>query len=157
MTTHIGSTVLVPLDGSRDVRSALGPAAEIAASGGGELVLLLVVTSGFVRMLDDHDDHDDFDHGTPAQAAAQYLKQVETGLVGELDDVAVRTVVRISENPASEILAVADDLDVSLIAMTSHGYTGFKKLMLGSVADTVLKTSRYPVLLVPIGDRSAGH
>ncbi len=152
MTTHIGSTVLVPLDGSRDVRSALGPAAEVAASGDGELVLVLVVTSGFERMIGEWDV---VEHMTSEQSAAQYLKQVETGVVGELDDVRVRTVVRTSEDPAEEILEVAREVGASLIAMTSHGYTGFKKLMIGSVADAVLRRSEFPVLIVPIGDRTA--
>ena len=46
------------------------------------------------------------------------------------------------------IVKVAEELDVSLIIMGSHGRKGIQKLTLGSVAEKVLKLSPLPVLIV---------
>ena len=51
-------------------------------------------------------------------------------------------------NPAAEILRAAEESDCDLIVMASHGRTGAKRIMLGSVAETVLRGSRCPVLIV---------
>lgn len=52
-------------------------------------------------------------------------------------------------NPASEIVQVAGELPADLIVMGTHGRGGFRRLVLGSVAETVLRTAPCPVLTVP--------
>ncbi|WP_375037814.1 universal stress protein [Acinetobacter sp. RW6] len=47
-----------------------------------------------------------------------------------------------------EIIQAAQDLNVDLIVMGSHGRTGVRKLVLGSVAQKVLGESHIPVLIV---------
>lgn len=47
-----------------------------------------------------------------------------------------------------EIIEAAQDLNVDLIVMGSHGRTGVRKLVLGSVAQKVLGESHIPVLIV---------
>ncbi|MEN8424005.1 universal stress protein [Acinetobacter junii] len=47
-----------------------------------------------------------------------------------------------------EIIKAAQNLEVDLIIMGSHGRTGFKKFILGSVAQKVLGESHIPVLIV---------
>ena len=89
------------------------------------------------------------EHSTAEQAASTYLYQVEDGLCGELDDVVISRVIRAGDDPTAEILRVAKEIDATMIALTSHGYTGFKKLLLGSVAQAILHRSKIPVLLVP--------
>lgn len=148
-TTRIGTRVLVPLDGSAVVRAALGPAAEVVAASDGELVLVTVVTAGFERMIDGFTE---VEHVTPEEAASQYLYRVEQDLVGELDDITIEQVVRSGDAPAETILEVASSVGATLIALTSHGYTGFRKLMLGSVTESIMKRSPVPVLLVPLAD-----
>ena len=143
--------MLVPLDGSSTVRAALGPAAEIVAASEGELILVTVVTAGFERMIDGYTE---VEHVTPEQAAQQYLFRVEQDLVGELDDVAITQVVRSGEHPTDDIIDVAVKEGATLIALTSHGYTGFRKLVLGSVTEKILRQSPVPVLLVPLSDES---
>ena len=49
---------------------------------------------------------------------------------------------------ATGILNIADELNVDLIVMGSHGRTGFKKFILGSVAQEVLGQCPIPVLIV---------
>lgn len=56
--------------------------------------------------------------------------------------------------PDSEILHAALDQWVDIIVMASHGRTGISRLLMGSVAEAVLRRASCPVLIVkrPIGD-----
>lgn len=47
-----------------------------------------------------------------------------------------------------EIIQIAQDIGADLIIMGSHGRTGFKKFVLGSVAQKVLGESHIPVLII---------
>jgi nucleotide-binding universal stress UspA family protein len=52
---------------------------------------------------------------------------------------------------ASEgIVQIANEIGADLIIMGSHGRTGVKKMMLGSVAQNVLTQSPVPVLIVKV-------
>ena len=63
------------------------------------------------------------------------------------DGIEVQT--KIYHGPASDgIIFVADEVGADLIVMGSHGRTGVKRLLLGSVAHAVLTESHIPVLIV---------
>ena len=64
------------------------------------------------------------------------------------DHVPVNTKVIRGVSPAEGIISIADEVCADLIVMGSHGRTGFKKLVLGSVAQTVLMQSPIPVLII---------
>ena len=49
---------------------------------------------------------------------------------------------------ADEILKAAHESNADVIAMTTHGRTGFGRLLFGSVAETVLRASELPVFLM---------
>lgn len=51
--------------------------------------------------------------------------------------------------PATEIVRFAKTLNADMIVMSTHGRTGIKKLMLGSVANRVSQLARCAVLLLP--------
>ena len=51
-------------------------------------------------------------------------------------------------DPGSEIVRTATDLKAGLIVMPSHGRTGLKHLLLGSVAERVVRTATCPVLVL---------
>ena len=53
------------------------------------------------------------------------------------------------DKPASEIVAAAGELPADLVVMGTHGRGGFRRLVLGSVAESVLRTAPCPVLTVP--------
>lgn len=59
----------------------------------------------------------------------------------------VMTVVRFGD-PAQQIVDVADAMRADLVAMATHGRTGLKHLLMGSVAAEVLRTLSVPLLLV---------
>jgi len=55
-------------------------------------------------------------------------------------------------NPAEEIAAVVRQRSIDLIAMATHGHTGLRHLLMGSVAQQVLRRVNVPVLVVrPFG------
>ena len=59
----------------------------------------------------------------------------------------VQTSVRIG-TPAWEIVRFAEEESIQLIVMGTHGWTGFKHLIMGSTAENVVRTARCPVLTV---------
>lgn len=50
--------------------------------------------------------------------------------------------------PACGILSVAKEEDVDLIVMSSHGRTGLRRLLMGSVAEEVMRRAECPVMVV---------
>lgn len=59
----------------------------------------------------------------------------------------VRVHVRVGA-PAEEIVQLAGDLDADLIVVATHGRRGAKRLLLGSVAESVVRNAPCPVLVV---------
>jgi len=53
-----------------------------------------------------------------------------------------------SQEPGKAIVAAATRLAVDVICLSSHGYTGFRAIVLGSVAEAVLSQSTRPVFIV---------
>src|SRR5271167_4774109 len=51
-------------------------------------------------------------------------------------------------HPAETIIQAAEDFDVDLIVMATHGRTGVTRLFLGSVAEHVVRASKRPVLTI---------
>lgn len=50
-------------------------------------------------------------------------------------------------SPTERILALAEELQADLIVLGSHGHTGLERLMVGSVAENVLRHAHCPVLV----------
>jgi len=57
-------------------------------------------------------------------------------------------------HPAETIIQAAEDFDVDLIVMATHGRTGVTRLFLGSVAEHVARASKRPVLTIRPKDHS---
>lgn len=55
-------------------------------------------------------------------------------------------------NPREDIIKMAETLDVDLIVMGTHGLTGLRRLLVGSVAENVVRHSKIPVMVVPSKD-----
>lgn len=144
--------ILVPLDGSDMAESALAPAFSLASHCGRQVVLLRVTLPQTVLspagapppassvMTSAHKDEQ-------AEAAA-YLARVKERWAGA--DIPIETHV-LAGAPAELIVKVAQQQRVDLIVMSTHGRTGFSRLIYGSVAEAVLRGARLPLLLIPIG------
>ncbi|HXI36431.1 MAG TPA: universal stress protein, partial [Burkholderiales bacterium] len=57
--------------------------------------------------------------------------------------------VRVAPSVALAIVDEAAQLGCDLIALSSHGRSGFRRLVLGSVTEAVLRRARMPVLVFP--------
>jgi nucleotide-binding universal stress UspA family protein len=70
--------------------------------------------------------------------------------IGRADPSGIATSAQVAVGlPAQEIVAAAKALPADLVVVGSHGTTGFEHLMLGSIAERVLRTCPAPVLTVP--------
>jgi nucleotide-binding universal stress UspA family protein len=67
-----------------------------------------------------------------------------------------RLTTRLEGRAADEIVAYADRVSADLIVMGTHGRTGIRRVLLGSVAEQVLRQARCPLLIVPPADDARG-
>ncbi|MCE5262392.1 MAG: universal stress protein [Deltaproteobacteria bacterium] len=140
--------VLVPLDGSELAECALSHVKDLVKDGAvGEVIVLNVF-------------HIHIHHGGEMgiyleskmmregmlEEYRQYLASVQSRLASE--GIEVKTESLEGNDPADTVSEYAQDNGVDLIVIASHGYTGLKKLMLGSVALGILHESHIPVLLI---------
>jgi nucleotide-binding universal stress UspA family protein len=155
--------ILVPLDGSKRAEQALPVAARIARTSGGSVVLLQVVGLGLEY--------------SPYLAQAGYLTQsVLEGELARAKDYLMQVVyseallgikTEIEAIPglaAQTILTYAQLRKVDLVVICSHGYSGFKRWALGSVAQKLARHSPMPMLVLRedspeplISDSSSPH
>ncbi len=84
--------------------------------------------------------------GLPEKAQAEaYLERV-AGRLRE-QGLQVRTRVAVARHAAEAILEEAEAQASNLIALATHGRGGFKRLLLGSVADKLVRGASSPVLI----------
>ena len=142
-------TMLVPLDGSVEAEGALPQVRRLVTDTTGRVVLLRVVPTG-----PDVGDPP-AEHPEAIAEAETYLQQVARGLAS--DGVPVQTAVRyvdpadveaFYEGPAQLIRRAATAHHADLIAMSTHGRSGVRRLVLGSVAAALVREAPVPLLLV---------
>lgn len=85
-------------------------------------------------------------HGIKSDAI-KYLEKVGQGFE-ENNQVRVEIKIAVNENPAAEIIKAEENLGVDLVAMSTHGRSGFSRFAIGSVADKVMRGGSVPVLMV---------
>jgi nucleotide-binding universal stress UspA family protein len=135
--------VLCPVDLSKPARDAVDIAADLAQPGGAGITLLHVLElpvsfAGEIRTPDFHRDLD-------ARSAA-LLDQWTTDLKAKVK-VPVTQLTRVGR-PGAQVLALLDDdRTFDLVVMGSQGHTGISRLLLGSVAEKVVRHARCPVLV----------
>ena len=139
--------ILVPLDQEAGAEVALPVAADLAKSDGTVIRLMYVaptpsaiVAEGRVIAYADQES-DRLQH-----LGMVYLREAAHQLAG----LPVGYAVRFGE-PAEEILEEAREFGADLVVMATHGRSGVVRLMLGSVAEAVLRRSEVPVVLVRHG------
>ncbi|MBM4313481.1 MAG: universal stress protein [Deltaproteobacteria bacterium] len=140
--------VLVPLDGSSLAECALSHLESLFKDGAvGEVTLLNIVTID-IPWGDLESGHFDFEalRKPLLSKSIKYLAKVESRLISK--GMKVKTVSLEANRPAETIMEYAKKNGMKLIVMATHGYTGFKKMMLGGIASGVLNQSPVPVLLI---------
>jgi nucleotide-binding universal stress UspA family protein len=141
------TTILVPLDGSLVAEAALKPAVAIARETGAKLVLLRAAEAHTLPLADPIEAQVDV-----MDEAQEYLASARARVTaGGVSDVEVSAWYG---PPAEAIVEAARCRHADLIVMSSHGRSGVARLVLGSVAETVLRATAVPILLIrPDGAR----
>ena len=141
--------ILVPLDGSKLAECALSHVKNLVKGGAvGEVTLLKVVNvyiPGGGELYSGPIDINAIREGLFMESRT-YLADVESRLASE--GIKVKMVSLEGNRPADTISDYAQKNGVDMIVIATHGYTGLKKLMFGSVALGVLHESPIPVLLI---------
>ncbi len=137
-------TILVPLDGSTLAEGALSPAVDLARDYGSRLVLMRAAEAHTTPMAD------------PTEAQVQVVRSAERYLAEARDRVTRAGVAGVEVSvwyapPAEAIVDAARMRGADLIVMSSHGRSGLGRIVLGSVAETVLRSTEVPVLLIRPG------
>ena len=145
--------ILIPLDGSKVGEAALPYVKELLSTLSPrtklELILLQVVS------LQSHYVHVG-DTMSPVVYTGEEIKQIRKSALNYLSRVGkclkaegfvVANKVEVG-SAADEILRVADEMNIDLIAMSTHGRSGISRWAFGSVTDRVLRGGYKPVLVV---------
>jgi len=140
--------ILVPTDLSAESRRAFAPAAALARAGKARVTLLHVVPDPLITP-----------HGAPfapprhgpetaaeSKTALEELEKMRSELKGA---VSVDAQVLVAQESARTIAHFAKEQGCDLIVVSTHGRTGFRRFMLGSVAEAILRHSEVPVLCIP--------
>lgn len=132
-------TVLCPVDFSAPSRAAFEFACALARDYGARLVVAHVVPTP--RVFAPDGIAVPLPAPEPYEARAELLKFRPVGKV--------EAVHRLLEgDPAETVLRLAADEHANLIVMGTHGHTGLTRLLVGSVAESVLRKAPCPVLTV---------
>ena len=149
--------VLVATDFSPPSDAALTYGRALARTFGASLHVLHVVENYFMR---------------PTTAAPYMVQEAKTRMLDDqLTDEdrhqsGARTVLEVSDEPADAIASYAKAQKIDLIVMGTHGRSGLERLLVGSVAEHVIRTAPCPVLtvrhpehefIVPDSTEKAGH
>jgi len=139
--------ILLPVDFSEEGKPAIQYAKFLARLSGAQICLLFVKeriypavnvypTGGFsVNPLTSEEIEE---HATRRLGAIQ---------MEQLDTIKTNFAIR-SGAPSKEITDAAAEMDADVIVMATHGYTGFRHLVLGSTTEQVVRQAHCPVMVV---------
>ncbi|MGH7413931.1 MAG: universal stress protein [Candidatus Rokuibacteriota bacterium] len=135
--------ILVPLDGSDVAEAAISPALQMAGSNSSLLILMRAANARTLPGTDVIDAQI-----TAVREAEDYLSTMKETLEKKG---AGRVETHVWYGPAAPAIVEAAE-KADLIVMSTHGRSGLGRLIFGSVAESVLRGTRVPILLVrPMG------
>lgn len=140
--------VLVPTDGSAEGEQAVEHALRLAEAHGASVHALYVINTASYAGLPMETSWDGIDDllRSDADAAVQDVERI----AAEYDVDVTASVVEGS--PSREIIRYAEKEKCDIIVMGTHGRGGIDRLLLGSVAEKVVRGSSVPVLTVRLGE-----
>lgn len=141
--------ILVPLDGSAAAERALPYALWLAQRAHAYLTL--------VRVAETHRELLVTWRGQPiAVAARERMAQLEREAQNYLEAVRARLpaslsihLVSPSGDPKRQLLRIVERIQPDLVVLTTHGRSGLRRWVLGSVTERLLTASRVPLLVIP--------
>jgi nucleotide-binding universal stress UspA family protein len=141
--------ILVPLDGSKQSETVLSHIESLASRLRARVILLHVVvqpyrvyaaSEGVVEVPYTEEEIKSLKAG-----AEEYLEKVSSKLTGQ----GITTSYEVGVGSAGEeIIKIVDETDADIVAMSTHGESGFGRWEHGSIADKVIRAGSTPLLLV---------
>lgn len=131
--------ILVPLDGSEFSESVLPEVERLANTLNSHITILRITHADSLSEMDSLEQ-------LVFGEALDYVNKIK----GQLRDkgLSVESDVASGPNTVKRILGYAAENDIGLIMMSTHGYTGAKHLLFGSLVEEVVRHTEKPVLLV---------
>jgi nucleotide-binding universal stress UspA family protein len=141
------NTIVVPVDFSHASLDGLKYAIQFASKVKARILVLTVIHLGYAYIADGYAMYDLSVLEKAARAAAEreikiFLRRVKFGSVKF--ETAIETGA-----PMHQICTFAGERKVDLIITSTHGYSGFKHVLIGSTAEQVVRRATCPVLVVP--------
>jgi len=142
--------ILLPTDFSPCANAALHQAVTIAERFQGSVTMLHVVTvheSDIVKIESVFsEDSKSYDH---IMTSAEEMLHTKEGMIET--PVLIEKVLRRGISPTNEIISYAGEHKPDLIVMGTHGRTGIRRLIMGSVAEKIIRLSECPIMTVRCG------
>ncbi len=153
------SRLLVALDGSELAERVLPHVEALASRFGSTVTLLWVITSEQMLGSSRADEVPSVALGLPEiealatlEAERQDAEVYLSGVAQKLRGLGLTVNVEVDEGPAEQVLLERiRSLPADLVAMTTHGRSGLRRLVFGSVAEVVLRKTPCPILLIRVG------
>jgi len=143
--------ILVPVDFGSSTRQIIGVASRMAEHYGAAITLAHVVNLEYYPYYGFGSDAYPEIKKSMIEASQEKLIELATELQGAGLDVSWKT---IKGHPAAALRQLAEEADIDLIVIGSHGRSGFDRAMVGSVSEKVLRSAHCPVMIVNTGDET---
>jgi len=142
--------ILVPTDFSNYADNALRQAVDIAKQYHAKIFLLHVIGDHIRQCIEDYCLSDavvkEIEQDS-MMASLDNLKKEINRLSDDSSDIEISSYVKRGV-PSEEVLREQEEKDIDLIVMASHGRTGISRILIGSVAEKVMRGAKCPVMLV---------
>lgn len=136
--------ILAPVDGSKNSFEALMSAKDMAEKFGGKLVIVNVQKPASFDTSEPVPDYD-LDPEALKRRGKQVLDKAEEMVKGTTAE--VKTLFTVGD-PAEQILYLVDKEGADMVVMGSHGLSGVRRFLIGSVSNKVLQHSPKPVMVI---------
>ena len=136
--------ILVAIENSGADRTILAHVTKLAKLTGAELLLVHVADGWAARNFEDLKLRE----SEEMQGDRQYLERLRAELAAEGLTVTASLAMG---DPATELIKAAEREQVDLIAMSTHGHSGFRRLVVGSLAEALIRRTTVPVIIFPRG------
>ena len=138
--------ILVPLDGSALSERVLPIAALLAGAFDSSIEFVFVISTPAEGIPEDI-------RSQAQKDGDEYLKKIVTKVSNGGKKAKIGYSVQ-TGHPASMIIERAEAEEATLILMSTHGYSGVQRLLLGSIAGKVVQATNTPILLIPANSKN---
>lgn len=143
--------LVVAIDGSSTSLNALEHATRLALSGNTKLTLVNVANPGeFMTLAPEFMQYESYEAAAMAQGSEVLNEAADIARKAGVADVATHLLVAAkgAKEMAQELVNYADEQGSDLIVLGTHGRSGLMHLLMGSFAETVMRQSHLPLLVI---------